>query len=136
MTYREKFALLEKENKLPIEELFFRYYMFQLESDMFSDYDKEHISKEVLLFNINNFFSKYIKVNDINIINNYKKDDDVKEFCMRMYNFTKQLNKCDGGNIEKIRNLYINACYEDYNYIIRKQKRTKFRKTIKRKRVL
>lgn len=108
--------------------------MFQLESDMFSDYDKEHISKEALLFNINNFFSKYIKVNDINIINSYKKDDDIKEFCIRMYNFTKQLNKCDGNSIEKIRNLYINLQFEDYNYIIKKQNRIKFRKNIKRKR--
>ena len=45
MIYREKFAILDKENKLPIEELFTRYYNFQFSGDLLCDYDKCHISK-------------------------------------------------------------------------------------------
>lgn len=134
MTYREKFAILDKENKSPIEDLFFRCYMFELESDMFSDYDKQHISKEALLFNLNHFCKLYIKLNDINIINNYKKDDDIKEYCVRIYNLTQQLTKCDMSSVEKVRKLYINAQFEDYNYIIRSRKRAKFRKNVRKKR--
>lgn len=136
MTYREKFTLLDKENKSPIEELFERYYMFQFSGDLFCEYDKQHISKEELFYKLKGDYDKYVRENDIDIIKNYKKDDDIREFCIRIYKLIQGLNKCSESSVLKIRKLFINASYEDYDYTLRKQKRVKFRKTIKRKRVL
>ena len=136
MTYREKFALLDKENKSPIEELFVRYYMFQFSGDLFCEYDKQHISKEELFYNLKLESLKSFRINDIKIIRVYKKDDDIKEFCVRIYNLIKKNINYNKGSVEKLRKLFINASDEDYNYILRKQKRIKFRKTIKRKRGL
>ena len=91
MTYREKFALLDKENKSPIEELFVRYYMFQFSGDLFCEYDKQHISKEELFYNLKLESLKSFRINDIKIIRVYKKDDDIKEFCVRIYNLIKKI---------------------------------------------
>lgn len=133
MTYREKFALLDKENKSPIEELFARYFMFQFLGDYFCEYDKQHISKERLLGEILYQHAVYIEDTDVDIINAYKKDDDILEFCLRIYMLAYNILRCRD-DVEKLRQLFINASYEDYDYILRKQKRVKFRKNIKRKR--
>lgn len=132
MTYREKFALLDKENKSPIEEVFTKYYLLFHISDVFKEYDRRKMTKENLFYKWGINMKYYWKAEDLEVINKYKKDDDIKEFCIRIYNLFRFIK--NSKDIEKIRNLYINACYEDYNYIVRKQKRIKFRKTIKRKR--
>jgi hypothetical protein len=134
MTYREKFALLDKENKSPIEELFERYYMFQFSGDLFCEYDKGNMSKEELIYKLKIKGLKSFRINDNKIIYFYKKDDDIKEFCTRIYYLLQKIIKYNKNSIEKLRKLFINASYKDYDYIIRKQKRIKFRKTIKRKR--
>ena len=132
MTYKEKFALLDKENKTPIETLYKAYYMFEFSSEYFVSYDKGRAEKEDVINLIKTDCDIYWSERDIEIINSYKKDNHIKEYCTRMYNIIKEIKNND--EFYKVRKLLCKMDEESIDYIIRKQKRIKFRKNIKRKR--